>query len=1024
MRRDDHSGGEDLGSLRAENTALRAEVARLRAALAEAGGNPEETRIGVSLDGRGAGAEPAQSLVLESATEYAILTTDLEGRVIGWNEGARRLFGWSEGEALGADAGMIFTPEDRGAGAPETEMDDAATEGRAVDERWHVRKDGTRIWVSGLMMPLRGHDGEARGFLKIVRDRTEQLHAARNRIRRLEQMKALAEAARNILGARDLSTTLQAITDAARSIIGAHQAVCSMTSGPEWSQSINAVSLSDKYAAWQGYGGAADGSGIYAWICEGNRTVRLSQAELAAHPRWQGFGGHASQHPPMRGWLATALIGGDGRNLGLIQLSDKIDGDFDDADEAIVVQLAGFAASAIERTQAEAALQESERRLRLAIEAGRMAVWELDLATDAITGSPELNRLLGFPEDATPTAEELRAHYHPGERERLQAIGRDMIARGERFAEVEYRYDGPDGRHRWLMLRAEIHRDPEGRPTRYVGVVLDISERKAAEIALGQSREAAQREAVRTSAILAQLAEGVIVTDAEGRITFVNDAAVRLHGVKRLDVTPAEYADTYHLFREDGRPYPPGELPLARAVTHGETIEDARWRIRQPGGREVLAVGSARPILTPEGVQAGAVLTLRDETARVAAQAELERLNATLEARVVERTGELVRAEAALRQAQKMEAIGQLTGGVAHDFNNLLTIIRSSTDFLRRRELTEERRRRYVDAISDTVDRASKLTGQLLAFARRQALKPEVFDVAERVRSVTDMVRTIVGGRIRIVADIACERCFTEADVTQFETAIVNMAVNARDAMDGAGTLTVTLGTTAEMPPLRGHAGGQGAFVAVSITDTGSGIPPDRLTQIFEPFFTTKEVGKGTGLGLSQVYGFAKQSGGDVAVESEVGRGTTFTLYLPRVDAEPGEAAAPGDGEAPEAGRGRRVLLVEDNVEVGRFSTQLLDDLGYETTWASNADEALRFLHGAPEGFDVVFTDVVMPGMSGIDLGLEVRRRFPGLPVVLTSGYSHVLAEEGRHGFELLQKPYAVEELSRVLRRIARRRTR
>jgi PAS domain S-box-containing protein len=222
MRRDDHSGGEDLGSLRAENTALRAEVARLRAALAEAGGNPEETRIGVSLDGRGAGAEPAQSLVLESATEYAILTTDLEGRVIGWNEGARRLFGWSEGEALGADAGMIFTPEDRGAGAPETEMDDAATEGRAVDERWHVRKDGTRIWVSGLMMPLRGHDGEARGFLKIVRDRTEQLHAARNRIRRLEQMKALAEAARNILGARDLSTTLQAITDAARSIIGAH----------------------------------------------------------------------------------------------------------------------------------------------------------------------------------------------------------------------------------------------------------------------------------------------------------------------------------------------------------------------------------------------------------------------------------------------------------------------------------------------------------------------------------------------------------------------------------------------------------------------------------------------------------------------------------------------------------------------------------------------------------------------------------------------------------------------------------
>ncbi|KAA2236693.1 PAS domain S-box protein [Salinarimonas soli] len=997
----DHPSGDDLEALRAENTVLRAQVAALK-----------EARD-----------EPGEALVLESATAFAILTTDLEGRVTGWNEGARRLFGWSEAEAVGEDARMIFTPEDREAGAPEAEMDDASAQGRAVDERWHLHKDGSRRWVSGLMMPLNGPGGGTRGFLKIVRDRTEQLHAGRNRIRRLEQMKALADAARSVMGARDLPTTLQAITDAARTIIGAHLAVCSLTRGPDWSQAINAVSLSEAYAPWRSYAGVTDGSGIYAWVCEGNRTVRLTQAEIEAHPRWRGFGGQAGAHPPMRGWLASALVGADGRNLGLIQLSDKMEGDFDDADEAIVIQLAQCAASAIERTQAEAALSESERRLRLAIEAGRMAVWELDLATDTVTSSPELNRLLGFPLDATPTAEELRAHYYPGERERLQALGRELVARGERFAEVEYRYVGPDGRHRWLMLRAEIHRDDAGRPSRYVGVVLDVSERKAAEIALHESRLEAEREAARTSAILAQLAEGVVVTDAAGRIVFVNEAAARLHGVSSLHVAPEAYAESYHLFTDDGLPYPSDSLPLARAV-RGETVEDALWRIRRPGGPEVIAVGSARPIVTPEGERVGAVLTLRDETARIAAQDGLRRLNATLEAGIVERTGDLARAEAALRQAQKMEAIGQLTGGVAHDFNNLLTIIRSSTDFLRRRDLPEDRRRRYVDAISDTVDRASKLTGQLLAFARRQALKPEVFDVSARLGGIDDMVRTIVGGRIRIATDAACERCFAEADVTQFDTALVNMAVNARDAMDGEGTLTIGIRAVEEMPALRGHAGGPGAFVAVSVTDTGAGIAPDKLPHIFEPFFTTKEVGKGTGLGLSQVYGFAKQSGGDVAVESRVGEGTTFILYLPRVETAPAPEASGPAADAPEAGRGRRVLVVEDNVDVGRFSTQLLEDLGYETTWAANADEALRLLAAAPDGFDVVFTDVVMPGMSGVELGQEIRRRHPDLPVILTSGYSHVLAEEGRHGFELVQKPYAVEELSRVLRRIASRRPR
>jgi PAS domain S-box-containing protein len=409
--------------------------------------------------------------------------------------------------------------------------------------------------------------------------------------------------------------------------------------------------------------------------------------------------------------------------------------------------------------------------------------------------------------------------------------------------------------------------------------------------------------------------------------------------------------------------------------------------------------------------------TAIDVTVGKAIEEQIRELNETLERRVVDEVAERTKAEDALRQAQKMEAVGQLTGGVAHDFNNLLTIIKSSTELLRKPELAEERRRRYVDAISDTVDRAAKLTGQLLAFARRQPLKPEVFEPSARVRAISEMLRSIVGSRVEIVADIRAAECFVEADVSQFETALVNMAVNARDAMEGEGTLTIAVEDLSRMPPIRGHAGGTGAFVAISLADTGGGIPSDKLTQIFEPFYTTKEIGKGTGLGLSQVFGFAKQSGGDIAVESELGGGSRFTLYLPRVEREPVAPCEtePSSRKTIDGGRGRRVLVVEDNVDVGTFSTQLLRDLGYETTWAANGSEALSLL-SETEGFDAVFSDVVMPGMSGIELGLEIRRRHPGLPVVLTSGYSHVLADKGRHGFELLQKPYAVEDLSRILR--------
>jgi PAS domain S-box-containing protein len=386
---------------------------------------------------------------------------------------------------------------------------------------------------------------------------------------------------------------------------------------------------------------------------------------------------------------------------------------------------------------------------------------------------------------------------------------------------------------------------------------------------------------------------------------------------------------------------------------------------------------------------------------------------------VRERQAELEHAQEALRQSQKLEAVGQLTGGVAHDFKNLLTIIRSSVDFLRRPDLPEARKDRYLNAVSDTVERAAKLTGQLLAFARRQALKPEVFDVGRKVSAIAEMLDTVTGARVRVLTDVPRTPCFVRADLSQFETALINIAVNARDAMDGEGTLTLRLGCGAALPPIRGHAGSREAFAAVSLTDTGSGIRPEQLARIFEPFFTTKEIGKGTGLGLSQVFGFAKQSGGDVDVASTVGEGTTFTLYLPEVETEEEPARERGhEGDLAPLGTGQRILVVEDNIGVGQFATQILEDLGYRPTWAVNAEEALDRLGEDGRDFDLVFSDVVMPGMGGVELAKTLQGRMPRLPVVLASGYSHVLAQEGTHGFELLQKPYSAVQLGRILHQV------
>jgi len=403
------------------------------------------------------------------------------------------------------------------------------------------------------------------------------------------------------------------------------------------------------------------------------------------------------------------------------------------------------------------------------------------------------------------------------------------------------------------------------------------------------------------------------------------------------------------------------------------------------------------------------VRTLGEQVGRVFERtqslSELRELNETLEQRVAERSRELEEVHEALRQGQRMESIGQLTGGIAHDFNNFLTVIKGSADLLRRADLSEDKRRRYIESIAETADRAARLTSQLLAFARRQVLKPELIEVTARISGISEMLRTILGSRIRLVMDVDCDDCLIEADAAQFETVLVNLVINARDAMNGEGTLTIAV--------KREESAASEESIVISISDTGHGIPADQLEHIFEPFFTTKEVGKGTGLGLSQVYGFIKQSDGEIEVKSREGGGTTFVLSLPSARGTPApDPAAPAAPTATKADC--RVLVVEDNQDVGEFAASLLAEFGFRPTLAATAREALERLEEQPEDFDLVFTDVVMPGMNGVDFARLVRQRWPRIPVILTSGYSEVLAEEAGHGFLLLHKPYSADDLARI----------
>jgi len=486
----------------------------------------------------------------------------------------------------------------------------------------------------------------------------------------------------------------------------------------------------------------------------------------------------------------------------------------------------------------------------------------------------------------------------------------------------------------------------------------------------------------------------IYLLDPDGYISSWNSGAERFKGYTADEIIGRHFSCFY---TEEDRAAGMPARALSIAAREGR-FEAEAWRVRKDGSRFWTTV-VIDPIRDESGQLVGYAKVTRDITEKKRAQEEVQK------------------ARDELTHAQKIEAIGRLTGGVAHDFNNLLTVIRSSAELLRRPTITEEKRARYLTAIIETAERAALLTRQLLAFARRQPLRPECFDARERIQAMRPLFDTTVGATVKVSYSHVDTPCPVYADPGQFETALLNIVINAKDAMPTGGDIDIGVGMVENVPPIRKHLAVSGEFIAISVRDNGVGIDASVMERIFEPFFTTKSVDKGTGLGLSQVYGFVKQSGGEIDVASKIGEGTMFTLYLPR--SEHGNAA-PRESRTKAVDRERdlprrRILLVEDNDTVGAFVNSLLLELGQEPVWVSDAGAALEALQARSGDFDIVFTDVVMPGMNGVELAYRVRAQWPDIRVILTSGYSHILAEQGSHGFELVQKPYSVELLINTL---------
>ena len=539
-----------------------------------------------------------------------------------------------------------------------------------------------------------------------------------------------------------------------------------------------------------------------------------------------------------------------------------------------------------------------------------------------------------------------------------------------------------DGTRFWASVVVDAIKNETGELVGFAKITRDMTDKREAQQAL--------LEAERRFRILVQGVTdyAIFMLDPEGVVTNWNAGAQRIKGYTPEEIVGQHFSRFYTTEDRDSG-VPQRALETARETGR---YEAEGWRVRKDGTRFWASV-VIDAILDDDGNLIGFAKITRDMTDKREAQLRVEQSR-----------------EQSFR-SQKMEALGQLTGGLAHDFNNLLTAILGASDLALRNISDEEKLRRMIDGIRNSAQRGATLTKQLLAFARAQPLEIKHIELKEFLSEITTLIRPSLRSNIDVIIETSDQLWPVDTDAGALELALLNLAFNARDAMAEGGTLRIS----AHNVVLNGEVEGlKGEHVAMSVSDTGTGMDAETKDRVFEPFFTTKGYGEGTGLGLSQVFGFAKQIGGGIAVESELGKGSTFTLFLP---ASRGATAA--ETKVNGANALGRVLVVEDDTLVAELAAGMLGELGFETTVTHSAKEALDRLAGG-EKPKLIFSDIVMPGgISGLEFARKVRDRFPELPILLTTGYSEQVS--GTHGFPVLQKPYEIESLAGAVGKVLKR---
>ncbi|QZD68632.1 PAS domain S-box protein [Pseudomonas sp. 3-2] len=958
--------------------ALECEVKRLRAAL-QSNEVDIERNITARLHASQAAlarSEARQRAVFESAVDFAMVVTDLGGNITEWNCGATNVLGWSAEEVRGQSAACFFTPEDRAAGRVEEEMQRALVEGRAYDERWHLRKNGERFWASGELMPLYDEDQTHLGFVKILRDRTQEHLFGRAMTETQERYRLAVKATSDAVWDWDLQTNQIIWNQALQQAYGFP--LENVDPSGDWR--FARIHPQDQARVQASMRAAIEGDGTtwsaeYRFCCQdGSYAEVLDRGHLIRNPAGQ----------------AERMIG------AMLDLTRS--------------------------RSAETALRQSEERFSTILETIESAFAIVKVKFDAndepvdyyfVEANPAFERQCGV---------NLRGKWVTEFAPNLERFWFETYGHVAKTGEPANFENYANTFERWFDVRAVRVGDPADRQ---IAILFnDVTERRAAEERLRAS-EAIARENVER--VQLALAAGAIIgtwhwdllTDRfaidEGFAQVFNlDPALGREGLSLEQVIPSVHPDDRDSLT----------MAIDEAIGRGGAYSH-QYRVRREDGRFQWIEANGRVECADDGVPLrfpGVLIDVEErrtvEAERDRALAALRSLNDTLEQRVSSRTAELMQAEEKLRQSQKMEAVGQLTGGLAHDFNNLLAGISGALELMGARinqgRLNEVDK--YMVTAQGAVKRAASLTHRLLAFSRRQTLDPRPTDVNTLMTGMTELIQRTVGPSILLETIGSPVLWPTLVDASQLENALLNLCINARDAMPDGGRITIETANRIVDTEIAGALDmPEGEYVCLCVTDTGTGMSADVIAKAFDPFFTTKPLGQGTGLGLSMIYGFAKQSGGQVRVHSQVDRGTTMCIYLPRHRGDPVQShddkhIAPA--VVPKASE--TILVVDDEPTVRALLTDVLGDLGYNLLEAGDSVAGLKVLQSNVH-IDLLITDVGLPGgMNGrqlADAGREIR---PNLTTLFITGYAEnavIGAAQLGPGMQVLTKPFAVDTL-------------